>query len=143
VLPRETTMEHVRTGGCATSPNTTHPPLTELKILTNEYLRNPKISIHDQSGKEIKQRRMLLVLCVFSKHGYRLTRFDAIKFNDTSLNSTIPKLESKLGVTVQREWTTRKTAYETHTRCKGYWLDSEQLEKAENMLLRKPKATHG
>jgi len=136
-------MNNSSTGGCAESPNTTHPPITKLKVLTNEYLRNTKISIRDYSGKEIKQRRILLVLCVFSKHGYRLTRFDAIKFNDTSLNSTIPKLESQLGVAVQREWTTRKTVYETHTRCKGYWLDPEQLEKAENLLLGNPKASHG
>jgi len=136
-------MNNSSKGGCAESLNTTHPPITKLKVLTNEYLRSTKINIRDHGGKEIKQKRMLLVLCVFSKHGYRLTRFDAIKFNDTSLNSTIPKLESKLGLAVQREWTTRVTAYETHTRCKGYWLDPEQIEKAENLLLCQPKSSHG
>jgi len=136
-------MKKSTTGGCAESPNTTHPPIAKLKVLTNEYLRNPEISIRNSAGKEVKQKRMLLVLCVFSKHGYKLTRFDAIKFNDTTLNSTIPKLQSELGVAVQREWTTRKTAYEEITRCKCYWLDPEQLERAENILIRNTKASNG
>jgi len=129
-------MDYINTSGCAGSPNTAHPPINELKALVNEYLNSNQINITGKTGKPIKAKRMLAVICVFSHAGYPITFFDALKFNDSVLHSTIPGIERDYGIKISRRWAKRQSSFEI-TNCKEYYLDHEQLSIAEQVLFNK------
>lgn len=120
-------------GGCEASQNFSHPPITKLKLLVNEYLSSEKINILGRSGKPIKKKRILAIMCVFTRAGYTMTFFDAQKFNDPILHTTVPTIEKDYGIIISRRWTKRRGAFEI-TDCKEYYLSESQLSAAEQLL---------
>ena len=74
------------------------------------------------------QSKIRVILALFID-GKRLNRFDAERYHDHCLHSTVSALE-RMGIAIEREWETvpclggKKTV-----RCKRYWL----CEHAENV----------
>ncbi len=77
---------------------------------------------------ELKWRRIL----VFFAQGGRLTRFDAEKLGDHSLNSTISNLET-MGMRIAREPIAIEGRFGT-IRCKRYWLEPDEQMRARILL---------
>jgi hypothetical protein len=60
--------------------------------------------------------------------GVALTRFDAERFGDHALNSTVAQI-GRMGVRVSREPITLAGRFGT-IRCKRYWIESSDAERA-------------
>lgn len=67
--------------------------------------------------------------------GNRVNRWDAASLiRDSCWNSTVAEMEARLGLRISREETVVRGYQGEPTRCKSYWLDPEQREKAKRML---------
>lgn len=80
-----------------------------------------------------KYERVLVWLIVASKAGHKVTMFDAEIIGDHVLRSTVPTITKVYGVTVQREWTKRPGRF-GEIDCCQYWVDPNQIEKAERLF---------
>ena len=79
--------------------------------------------------RETKLKRILAVLA----RGISLNRFEAEPLGDHCLHTTVAKIES-YGITVARR-EERVRGYMGHaTRCRRYWLDPAECEKAASLL---------
>lgn len=79
---------------------------------------------------ERKWQRILAYLA----RGGRLTRFDAEKLGDHALNTTVANL-GKRGITVSREPWLLVGRY-GEIRCKRYWLEPDERQRALGLLER-------
>ncbi len=75
-----------------------------------------------------KWRRILRLLA----EGQKLNRFDAERFGDHALNSTIAKI-GRMGVRVSREPITLTGRFGT-IHCKRYWIEPNDVERAFAIL---------
>jgi hypothetical protein len=78
--------------------------------------------------RERKWRRILTYLA----RGGRLTRFDAEKLGDHSLNTTISDFGHR-GIAVARKPITLQGRF-GEIRCKTYWLEPEERQRALQLL---------
>ena len=85
-------------------------------------------AILDQNGN-IKWRRILQLLA----GGVALTRFDAERYGDHALNSTIAVIGS-MGVRISREPITLMGRFGI-IRCKRYWIEAADRDAAKAILL--------
>lgn len=64
-------------------------------------------------------------------NGERLNFIDAQrKHHDRSLHSTVSEIQSRLGIDVKRSWEMVPSFMGEPTRCRRYWLEPEQRDKA-------------
>ena len=96
----------------------------------------------NDSTSEKPPVKLYRVLAAFS-HGKRFNRFQAeIELSDHTLPSTVSALQAK-GVTINRRSVTVPGYHGCPTVCCEYWLASESLDRARELLNGKRQATEG
>ncbi|NWF37510.1 hypothetical protein F3F93_12250 [Mariprofundus sp. KV] len=66
-----------------------------------------------------------------------LNRYEAERFNDHCLPSTVSTIQQKHGITIARRFETVPGYMGIPTSCCRYWLEPEQKVKAMEILLKK------
>ena len=103
----------------------------------NKLGRKSKGSGIDKSNtnkRPTKRQHILGWLVDKSLSGARVTRFDSERVGDHCLPTTISELQSLEGIAVSREMTKRPTRFGKPISCAQYWLDRENIGKAQKLL---------
>ena len=99
------------------------------KLLKQELLK--RINSAKLEKQLLKKDRMLLWLVIASELGIKVTRFDALKVNDTIWNTTVSELSAINHLIIDRQPTQRHTSQWGLTSCHLYWLQGDALKAAQ------------
>ena len=102
------------------------PPATE---------GNPIVPIRPYVTELGKEESMLIHFA----QGKRLHRFSAERLADHCLPTTVSDLQRKHSITFSREWIEVQNRFNRPTRVKLYFLEGENLSKAQRIVYRRAK----
>ncbi len=80
-----------------------------------------------------KKKSGLLAFIDRGRRGYNT--FEASReLGDSCLNSSVSTYENQHGLKISREWETVRNRFGTNTRVMRYWLESDSIEKALQLV---------
>ena len=87
-----------------------------------------------QADNNTKKPTKLEVILSALADGKKLHRFNAFQYGDTCLHTTVSTLQNSYAVIVSRKFIKYTTINGHDARVRLYWLEPEQVTKAEQLL---------
>lgn len=104
------------------------PPVKDCAAL-KVFPREQESKQQANDSKTLKWRTTLLHLTRGPRH-----RFDAERWGDHALPSTVSSIERDYGLVINREWREVPTRFGRHCRVKEYWVACASLDAAMRLV---------